>query len=112
MVPRRPICRQLISLPKKYFAIKNIEATTLTTTTKHKFIDEFPDEINDKIQSYMCRKDLLKMKGVSNKIGNVVSCNKLVQFKIVMKRLNGIINGLKAKETKNEKEELRGGGRG
>ena len=53
-----------------------IEATTLTTTTKRKFIDEFPDEINDKIGSYMCGKYLLKMKGVSNKTGKVVSCNK------------------------------------
>ena len=89
-------------LPKKYFAIENIEATTLTTTTKHKFIDELPDEINDKIGIYMCVKDLVKMKGVSNKTGKVVSFNKLVQFKIIMERLDGIINGLKAKETKNE----------
>ena len=64
MVPRKPICRQLISFPKKYFAIKNIKATTLTTTTKHKFIDVLPDEINDKIGGYMCGKDLLNMKGV------------------------------------------------
>ena len=104
MVPRRPICRQLISLPKKYFAIKNVETTILTTTTRHKFIDELPDEINDKIQSFMCGKDLLKMKGVSNKTGKVVSCNKSVQFKIVMERLDGIIKGLKAKETMNEKK--------
>ena len=97
-----PILWQLISLPKKYFAIKNIKATLLTTTTKHKFIDEFPDEINDKIGCYMCRKDILKMKGVSNKTRKVFSCDKLVQFKIVMERLDGIINGLKSKETKNE----------
>ena len=104
MVPCRPIRRQLISLPKKYFSIKNVETTILTTTTRHKFIDELPDEINDTIQSFMCGKDLLKMKGVSNKNGKVVSCNKLVQFKIVMERLNGIIKGLKAKETKNEQK--------
>jgi hypothetical protein len=73
MVPRRPTRHQLISLLKKYFAIKNIEATTLTTTTRHKFIDELPDEINDKIQSFMCGKDLLKMKGVSNKTRKIVS---------------------------------------
>ena len=104
MVPRRPIRRQLISLPKKYFAIENIEATTSTTTTRHKFIDELPDEINDKIQSFMCGKDLLKMKGVSNKTGKVVTCDKLVQFKIVLERLDGIIKGLKAKETKNKQK--------
>ena len=63
-------------MSKKYFAIKNIEATTLITTTKHKFIDELLDEINDKIRSYMCGEDLLKMKGVSNKTGKVVSCDK------------------------------------
>ena len=44
------------------------------------------------------------MQGVSNKTGKVVPCNKLVQFKIVMKCLNGIINGLKAKETKNKQK--------
>ncbi len=104
MVPRRPIRRQLISLPKKYFTIENIDATTSTTTTRHKFIDELPDEINDKIQSFMCGKDLLKMKGVSNKTGKVVTCNKLVQFKIVLERLDGIIKGLKAKETKNKQK--------
>ena len=104
MVPCRPICRQLATLPKKYFVIVNLEATTLSTTTRHKFIDELPDEINNKIRSFMCGKDLLKMKGVSNKTGKVVSCNKLVQFKIVMERLNEIINGLKAKETKNEQK--------
>ena len=106
MVPRRPICRQLISLPKKYFAIENAKATTLTTTTRHKFIDELPDEINYKIQSFMCGKDLLnlKMKGVSNKIGKFVCCDKSVQLKVVMERLNGIIKGLKAKETKNEQK--------
>jgi hypothetical protein len=76
MVPCRPICRQLANLPKKYFVIKNLEATTLTTTTRHKFIDELPDEINNKIQSFMCGKDLLKIKGVSNKTGKVVSCDK------------------------------------
>ena len=63
-------------------------------TTKHNFIDEFPDEIKDKIQSYMCGKDLLKMKGISNKTGKVVYCNKLVQFKIIMERLHRIIKGL------------------
>ena len=52
----------------------------------------------------MCGKDLLKMKGVLNKTRKVVSCNKSVQFKIVMERLNGIIKGLKAKETKNEQK--------
>ena len=52
----------------------------------------------------MFGKDLLKMKGVLNKTGKVVSCNKMVQFKIVMERLHGIIKGLKAKETKNEKK--------
>jgi hypothetical protein len=104
MVPRRPILQQLATLPKKYFVIENLEATTLTTTTRHKFIDKLPDEINDKIRSFMCGKDLLKMKGVSNKIGKVVSCNKSVQFKIVMERLDGIINGLKAKETKNQQK--------
>ena len=98
-IPCRPICRQLISLPKKYFAIKNVKATMLTTTTRHNFIDELPDEINDTIQSFMCGKGLLKMKGVSNKTGKVVSCDKSVQFKIVMERLDGIIKGLKAKET-------------
>ena len=75
----------------------------MTTTTKHKFIDELLDEINDKIGSNMCRKDLLKMKGVSNKTGKVVSCNKSVQFKIVMERLDGIIKTSKQKETKNKK---------
>ena len=104
MVPRRPISRQLILLPKKYFAIEKIEATTLTTTTNHKFIDELPDEINNRIRSYLCGKDLLNMKGVSNKTGKVVSCNKLVQFKIIMERLHGIINGLRAKETKNKQK--------
>ncbi len=49
MVSHRPIFQHLILLSKKYFAIENIEATMLTTTTKHKFIDELPDEINDKI---------------------------------------------------------------
>ena len=97
MVPRKPTCRQLISLPKKYFAIKNIKATMLTTTTKHKFIDELPDEINNKIQSFMSGKDIFKMKGVSNKTRKVVNCNQLVQFKIVMECLHGIIKGLKAK---------------
>ena len=106
MVPCRPIHRQLILLPKKYFAIEYIKATTLTTTTKHKFIDELPDEINNKIGSYMCRKDFLKMKGVSKKTGKVVSCDKSVQFKIIMERLNGIIKGLKAKETKNKKKSI------
>ncbi len=52
----------------------------------------------------MCGKDLLKMKGVSNKTGKVVSCDQSVQFKIVMERLDGIIKGLKAKETKNEQK--------
>ena len=103
MVPcrPRPIHWQLILFPKKYFAIENIKTTTSKTTTKHKFIDELPDEINNKIGSYMCGKELLKMKGVSNKTGKVVSCNKSVQFKIVMERLDEIINGLKSKETKN-----------
>jgi hypothetical protein len=104
LVPRRLVFRQLILLPKKYIAIENIEATTLTTATKHRFIDELPDEINDKIGGYMCGKDLLKMKGVSNKTGKVVSCDKSVQFKILMERLDGIIKGLKAKETKNEQQ--------
>ena len=106
MVPcrPRPICRQLISLPKKYFTIENIGATTLTTATRHKFIDELPDEINGKIQSFMCGKDLLKMKGVSNKTGKVVSCDKLVQLKILMECLHGIIKGFKAKETKNQQK--------
>ena len=104
MVPRRMICHQLISLPKKYFAIKNVETTILTTTTRHKFIDELPDEINDTIQSFMCGKDLLKMKGVSNKTGKVISCDKSVQYKILMERLDGIIKGLKAKETKNKQK--------
>ena len=104
LVPCRLVHRQLILLPKKYFTIKNTEATTLTTTTKHKFIDELLDEINNKILSYMCRKDLLKMKGESNKTGKVVSCNNLVQFKIVMERLHGIINGLKAIQTKNKQK--------
>ena len=103
MVHCRPIRRQLISLPKKYFAIENAEATTLTTTTRHKFIDELPDEINDKIISCMCGKDLLKMKGVSNKTGKVVTCDKLVQFKVVMERLDGIIKGLKAKKQRTSK---------
>ncbi len=71
---------------------------------RYKIIDEFPDEINDKIQSFMCGKCLLKMKMVSNEIGQVISCDKKVQFKIVMERLNGIIKGLKAKETKNKKQ--------
>jgi hypothetical protein len=55
----------------------------------------------------MCGKDLLKMKVVSNKTGKVVSCNKLVQFKIAMERLNGIIEVHNAKETKNEKMTFR-----
>ena len=63
-----------------------------------------PDEINNKIQSFMCGKDLLKVNGVSNKTRRVVSCNKLVQFKIVMECLDGIINGLKAIETKNKQK--------
>jgi len=104
MVPCRPICRQLANLPKKYFSIENLEATMLTTTTRRKFIDELPDEINNKIWSFMCGKDLLKMKGVWNKTGKVVSCDKLVQFKIVLERLDGIIKGLKSKETKNEQK--------
>ena len=44
------------------------------------------------------------MKGVPKKTGQVVSCDKSVQFKIIIKRLNGIIKGLKAKETKNKKQ--------
>ncbi len=104
MVPGRLIRCQLISLPKKYFAIKNVKATMLTTTTRHKFIDELPDEIKNIIGSYMCGKDLLKMKGVSNKTGKVVTCDKSVQFKIVLERLDGIIKGLKAKETKNKQK--------
>ena len=52
----------------------------------------------------MCGKYLLKMKGVSKKTRKVVSCDKLVQFKIIMECLNGIIKGLKAKETKNKKQ--------
>ena len=48
------------------------------------------------------------MKGVSNKTGKVVSCNKSVQFKIVMKRFHGISNGLKAKETKNKQKFILG----
>ncbi len=90
--------------------------TLRPTTTRHKFIDELPDEINDKTQNFMCGKDLLKMKRVSNKTGKVVSCNNLVQFKIVMERLDGIIKGLKVKrndeQAKVHPEELRGGGRG
>ncbi len=106
MVPRRhrPKHQQLATLPRKYFAIENIEAATSMMTRRYKIIDEFPDEINDKIQSYMCGKCLLKMKMVLNKIGQVISCNKKVQFRIVMERLNGIIKGLKAKETKNKKQ--------
>ena len=115
MVPCRPIRCQLISLPKKYFAIENVKTTTLTTTTRHKFIDELPDEINDNIQSFMSGKDLLKMKGVSNKTGKIVSCNKLVQFKIVMERLDEIIKGLNAnkdgEQEKNHPEQLHAGGR-
>ncbi len=100
MIPcrHRPNCQQLATLPGKYFTIKNIEAATLTTTRRYKIIDEFPDEINDKFQSFMCGKSLLKIKMVSNEIGQVVSCNKKVQFRIVMERLDGIIKGLKAKE--------------
>ncbi len=52
----------------------------------------------------MCGKSLLKMKMVSNEIGQVVSCNKKVQFRIVMDSLDGIIKGLKAKENENEKQ--------
>ncbi len=44
------------------------------------------------------------MKMVSYKTGQVVSCNKKVQFQIVMERLNGIIMGLKSKETENKKK--------
>ena len=91
-------------LAKEVLCHQNLKATTLTTMMRHKFIDELPDEINGKIQSYMWGKDLLKMKGVSNKTGEVISCNKTVQFKTVMEHLNGIINGLKAKETKNEQK--------
>ena len=61
-------------------------------------------KLTAKIRSYMCGKDPLKMKGVSNKTGKVVSCDKSVHFKIVMERLNGIIKGLKAKEPKNEQK--------
>ncbi len=71
---------------------------------RYKIIDEFPDEINNKIQSFMCGKSLLKMKMVSNKIGQVVSCDNKVQFRIVMEHLDGNIKGLKAKEAKNEKQ--------
>ena len=49
MVPRRKYGLQLATLPRKYFAIKNTKATTLTTATRHKIIDELPDEINNKI---------------------------------------------------------------
>jgi len=52
----------------------------------------------------MCGKDLLRMGGVSNKTGKVVSFDKSVQFKIVMERLDGIINGLKSIETKNKQK--------
>jgi hypothetical protein len=52
----------------------------------------------------MCVKYLLKMKMVSNEISQVISCNKKVQFRIVMERLDEIIKGLKAKETENEKQ--------
>jgi hypothetical protein len=71
MVPRRhrPNRQQLVTLPRKYFAIEYIEAATSTTTRRYKIIDEFPDEISDKIQSFMCGKSLLKMKMVSNEIG-------------------------------------------
>jgi hypothetical protein len=102
----RPNCQQLATLPRKrkYFAIENIEAATLMTMKRYKIIDEFPDEINDKIQSFMCGKSLLKMKMVLNEISQVVSCNKKVQFRIAMERLNGIIKGLKAKETEKEKQ--------
>jgi hypothetical protein len=41
---------------------------------------------------------------VSDKIGQVISCNKKVQFRIILERLDGIIKGLKAKETENEKQ--------
>ncbi len=73
-------------------------------TRRYRIIDEFSDKINNKIQSFMCVKSLLKMKMVSNKIGQVVSCDKKVQFRIVTERLDGIIKGLKAKETENEKQ--------
>jgi hypothetical protein len=106
MVPRRhrPNRLQLGTLPRKYFAIENIEPATLTATRRYKIIDEFPDEINNIIQSFMCGKCLLKMKMVSNEISQVISCDKKVQFRIVMERLDGIIKGLKAKETENEKQ--------
>ncbi len=64
MVPRRhmPNCQQLATLPRKHFTtIENIEAATLMTTRRYKNIDEFQDEINNKIQSFMCGKSLLKM---------------------------------------------------
>ena len=44
------------------------------------------------------------MKVVSNNTGKVVSCDKLVQFKIVMERLDAIIEGLNATKTENEKK--------
>jgi hypothetical protein len=69
---------------------------------RYKIIDEFPDEINDKIQSFTCGKCLLKMKMVLNEISQVISCNKKVQFRIVMERFDGIIKHLKAKETENK----------
>jgi hypothetical protein len=102
----RPNCQQLATLPRKrkYFAIENNDAATLMTMRRYKIIDEFLDEINNKIQSFMCGKSLLKMKMVSKEIGQVVSCNKMVQFRIVMERLDGITKGLKAKEIKNEKQ--------
>ncbi len=76
----------------------------MATTRRYKIIDEFPDEINNKFQSFMCGKILLKMKMVMNKIGQVVSCNRKVQVSTLMERLDGIIKSLKAKETTNEKQ--------
>jgi hypothetical protein len=108
MVPHRhrPNCQQLATLPRKYFAIENIEAATSTMTRRYKIIDEFLDEINDKIQSFVCGKSLLKMKMVSNEISQVVSCNIKVHLRIVIERLDGITKGLKAKETKNKKQSI------
>jgi hypothetical protein len=50
MVPHRhrPTRLQLATLPRKYFAIKNIKAATSTTTRRYNIIDEFLDESTTK----------------------------------------------------------------
>ena len=61
-VVRRLFHRRLILRPRNYFVVKNLKGTTWTPATRHKFINELPDKINNKIRSYMCGKDHLKMK--------------------------------------------------